>query len=175
MSKTPAELDAEIQDHLRIAEWKKTKQKRHAVEYGSPLYWALAREDRRKKDAATTARKAKPVNVTPLNVFTLGNLVLNHGGHVRFPNAINATDRSGLARCVRGGLVKVEGRDLVLTSSGRAAIGDWIVSELDREARSPAKDDYYRERQALRVHKLEHAAETLGNEHAHARIRFGAK
>jgi hypothetical protein len=173
MDKTAADLDKEIQDHLLITAWKKTKQPRSQIEYGSPLYWALSREDRRKKEAATARRKAKPTNITALNLSTLGETVVNYGGHAKFPNQINTTDRNGIKRCMDGGYVKIVGADLALTPAGRAAVGDWIVAELENEAKHPvrADDTYYQERQQLRVHKLEHAAQTLGNERAHARVR----
>lgn len=166
MSKTAAELDKDIEDQLLIDAWKKTKTPRHQVEYGSPLYWSLARDDKRKKELALAKRKAKPTTITDLNLFTLASVVVDYGGHVKFPNQIEPTQRAGMKRCVAGGYVKIVGKDLVLTPAGRAAVGDWIIDELDKEAKNPSTDDYYRARGITRVAKLEHAAATLGNESA---------
>lgn len=165
MSKTSAQLDAEIRnaaDDKLIAEWKagggKAKD-RYALPYGTPLYWALSREDQRKKVAAREAKKNKPVNVTHTNLFALAELVMKHGGHARFPNAIEAVDRPHIKRCIDAGYVNVEGRELALTPYGKEAVGDYLVGEIGREEKFPSINDPAR--QATRVAKLERSLAAL--------------
>ena len=168
-------LDADLaKDEKLITEWKlaggRSKDRRN-IDYGSPLYWALYRDDQRKKVAKREAKKGKVGAVTDLNLFTLANVVVRHGGHVRFPNAFEATERNGIKRCIDGGYVRVEGKQLALTPSGTTAVADYLITELEREAKQPAKlglngDDYYKKRQDAKVASYEKAMSTLGSERA---------
>lgn len=161
--------EEQANDDRLITEWRLAGGKpknRNQVEYASPLYWALYRDDQRKKLAKREAKKGKLVTVTDLNLFTLAELVADNGGHVRFPNQIDATQRNGIKRCVDGGYLRIVGKDLVLTPAGKTAVADYLIMEIDKENRRPAKDDYYGPKQAAKLAKFEHAVATLGSERA---------
>lgn len=157
------------QDDTLITEWKLgggRPKDRHALPYGTPLYWALARDDQRKKIANREAKKGKLGKVTGLNLFTLAELVVDNKGHVRFPNQFESTSRNGIKRCVDGGYLRIEGKELALTPAGRVAVADYLIREIEKENKHPSKDNYYGPRQTERVAKLERAVATLGSERA---------
>jgi len=56
---------------------------------------------------------------TDINMFALTGLVRQHGGHLTFPNRLEAVDRPHIKRCITFGLVEVVDRNrLRLTSVG---------------------------------------------------------
>ena len=172
MTKTPAQLDAEIaeeNDKTLVKAWKATGKPLYDMPNYNEVAAAIARQKKRAKLAKADQRAgkgAKLTNVTSLNLFTLANLVAKNGGHVRFPNRIEATDRNGIMRCMEGKYIQVDGRDLALTATGKQAVADYYVSELEREAKSPTTDPYYLKRQRDKVELFERALATLSSERA---------
>ena len=69
-----------------------------------------------KRTRTPRAPKGTP---TALNIWTLGQ---HFGANDRAPNQLEATSVPGIRRCLKGGLVTVEARELVLTDEGRAAL-----------------------------------------------------
>ena len=56
---------------------------------------------------------------TELNIWVLRQIF---GDEDRAPNAVRPTDRAHVRRCLHAGLVVVDGRELVLTDAGKAAV-----------------------------------------------------
>jgi hypothetical protein len=130
MAPTPAQLDDEIKvmlDRKLIAEWGGGKKDRPGVAYGTPLYWALAREDQRKKVAARVAKaKRDPAKPTDLNMWVLGRVA--HGRR-EFPNRISAVSSPHVRRCMKAGwVVALNKQRLRLTDAGFTALADAVIT-----------------------------------------------
>lgn len=109
-------------DEKLISAWRTAGGKgkaRYAVDYGTPLYWALARDDQRNKIAKRVVKNAKPVKATDLNVWALAQLAK---GRTEFPNQIHAVDAPHIRRCLKAGLIHVVGSNLRLTPAGEIAV-----------------------------------------------------
>jgi len=76
----------------------------------------------------------KPTYVTDTNLFALKQMVVEHGGpEFPFPSRVPAVDAPHLRRCVAAGLVEVVGNRARLTSEGREAVADALVTDIGRE------------------------------------------
>ena len=169
-NKTPAQLEADIREELdkeRIAEWKRrggNKQADTSWHSDRELMYAFDRQRRRDAARKREAKKGKLTNVTDLNLSALADVVVGYGGHVRFPNALQATDKPHIKRCIDGGYVTIEGKQLALTATGKSAVADYLIADLERQGQYPATDPYYIKRQMERVEKFEKALDTLTSE-----------
>jgi hypothetical protein len=72
-----------------------------------------------KRMSNTNAAATKTVKPTALNVWVLDR---HFAGATRAPNRIEATSTAHMRRCLKAGLVVVEGTELVLTEAGIEAL-----------------------------------------------------
>lgn len=79
--------------------------------------WKAAQAKRKEERFANPPKKGDP---TSLNLSTLKTAF---GGKERISNRVEPTSAAGIRRCLAAGLVAVEGKELVLTAAGKAAIG----------------------------------------------------
>jgi hypothetical protein len=121
-----------------VSDWKKriTDIQRSARTTSTPEERALLQ---RQLDAANDGLRAaqkvaahKPTYVTGTNLFALKEMVLEYGGP-EFPSRVPAVHAPHLKRTVAAGLVEGVGDRARLTSTGREAVADALIKDIERE------------------------------------------
>jgi len=81
--------------------------------------------------AAQQTMAVKPTYVTGTNLFALKKLIVESGGRP-FSNRLHAVDQPHIKRTLDAGLVELRGNNLHLTSAGRTAVADEIISDIEK-------------------------------------------
>lgn len=155
MARRSAQLNAEITAALAkgsphpeatVSDWKKriAEIQKRSRQTGDPGQRTILQEEFNAAQAGLRAAQqttaAKPTYVTGTNLFALKQLVVEHGGHP-FPNRLEAVDRPHIKRTLDAGLVEVRGNSVHLTSAGRTAVADEIISDIEKKSKYTPREN----------------------------------
>jgi hypothetical protein len=157
MARRPKQLQDEINaaiaegtphSEATASDWKKrvTDIQRAARTEPDPVQRAqLQRQLDAANDGLRAAQKVaahKPTYVTGTNLFALKEMVLEYGGPA-FPSRVPAVHAPHLKRTVAAGLVEVVGNTARLTSTGREAVADSLVNDIERERKWQPRENTF--------------------------------
>jgi hypothetical protein len=124
--------------------------------------------------AAEQAAAGKTGFVTHTNLFALTQMVVEHGPE--FSSRVHAVDAPHLKRCLAAGLIEAAGGGKMrLTQTGREAVGDQLIQDIERESRWSARENVFvpveKRGELLASDRAEHAEKVQRLERALAKLK----